>query len=41
MGNLRTSNKRRKRIVAAAAKPVDAAPAVTVKPKKAVKAKAA
>lgn len=41
MGNLHTANKRHKRAIAVAAKPVEAAPAVTAKPKKAVKAKAA
>jgi hypothetical protein len=40
MGNLHTANKRHKRAVAvaAAAKPVEATPAATAKPKKAIKA---
>ncbi len=41
MGNLHTANKRHKRAVAAAAKPVEAAPLVTAKTKKAIKPKAA
>jgi hypothetical protein len=41
MGNLHTANKRHKRAVAAAAKPVEATPAATAKPKKAIKANAA